>query len=231
MDAGTRRMIGLIFICVVFLVLIVMVWWNLEKMNKSLIRDTAIETAASYIDIIESFRSLYTSEVVGNVPKDHVTVTHNYNDLENAIPLPATLTIKLAEQVTRPGSGFSIALFSEYPFPWRKRTLDSFEKRALDTINTKPSESYIEWVIKDGREILRYARADLMREPCVPCHNTHPDSPKIDWKVGDVRGILSVTLPVDRPKTESTGILKDLLLAVLLIGIIIFVVVSFLLRE
>ncbi len=51
------------------------------------------------------------------------------------------------------------------------------------------------------------------------------------WKVGDVRGILSVMLPVDRPKAETTGILKDRLLAVLLLGIFIFVAVSRLLRQ
>lgn len=29
-----------------------------------------------------------------------------------------------------------------------------------------------------------------MKEGCVACHNTHPESPRKDWKVGDVRGIV-----------------------------------------
>ena len=33
-----------------------------------------------------------------------------------------------------------------------------------------------------------------MGPACVACHNTHPDSPKRDWKVGDVRGIQEVTI-------------------------------------
>jgi PAS domain S-box-containing protein len=33
-----------------------------------------------------------------------------------------------------------------------------------------------------------------MRQACVSCHNTHPDSPRRDWKVGDVRGIQEVTV-------------------------------------
>jgi class 3 adenylate cyclase len=36
-----------------------------------------------------------------------------------------------------------------------------------------------------------------MGEACVACHNTHPDSPKRDWKVGDVRGIQEVTVATD----------------------------------
>jgi PAS domain S-box-containing protein len=33
-----------------------------------------------------------------------------------------------------------------------------------------------------------------MRKACVTCHNAHPDSPKRDWKVGDVRGIQEVSV-------------------------------------
>ena len=37
--------------------------------------------------------------------------------------------------------------------------------------------------------VLRFAVADVMTsESCVACHNTHPNSPKKDWKLGDVRG-------------------------------------------
>jgi signal transduction histidine kinase len=44
---------------------------------------------------------------------------------------------------------------------------------------------------------LRYATADLMRAACVDCHNTHPDSPKSDWKVGDTRGVLEIRQPLE----------------------------------
>ena len=37
-----------------------------------------------------------------------------------------------------------------------------------------------------------------MGEVCVSCHNSHAESPKHDWKVGDVRGIqeISVVQPI-----------------------------------
>jgi hypothetical protein len=34
----------------------------------------------------------------------------------------------------------------------------------------------------------------IMTAGCVKCHNSHPDSPKRDWKVGDVRGIQEVVV-------------------------------------
>ncbi len=51
--------------------------------------------------------------------------------------------------------------------------------------------------------MLRYATADRMRQACVNCHNSHPDSPKTDWKEGDVRGILEVDLPMVAAQTET----------------------------
>ena len=45
--------------------------------------------------------------------------------------------------------------------------------------------------------MLRFATADLMRPSCINCHNTHPETPKNDWKVGDVRGVLEVVQPID----------------------------------
>ena len=37
-----------------------------------------------------------------------------------------------------------------------------------------------------------------MAQACVNCHNSHPESSKVDWKVGDVRGIqeVSITEPI-----------------------------------
>jgi methyl-accepting chemotaxis protein len=37
----------------------------------------------------------------------------------------------------------------------------------------------------------------MVAEGCVSCHNSHPDTPKNDWKLGDVRGVLEVTMPID----------------------------------
>ena len=37
-----------------------------------------------------------------------------------------------------------------------------------------------------------------MQPSCLGCHNTHPDSPKRDWKVGDVRGVVEIIAPLHR---------------------------------
>ena len=46
--------------------------------------------------------------------------------------------------------------------------------------------------------MLRYATADVMKATCVACHNSHPDSPKKDWRVGEMRGVLALSYPLDQ---------------------------------
>ena len=41
---------------------------------------------------------------------------------------------------------------------------------------------------------VRWASPVIMAQACVSCHNTHPESLKRDWKVGDVRGLQEVTI-------------------------------------
>ncbi|MGQ9873190.1 c-type heme family protein [Leptodesmis sp.] len=80
-----------------------------------------------------------------------------------------------------------------------------------------------------GRLALRFAQADIMKPSCVSCHNAHPDSPKQDWKVGDVRGVLEITRPLDsfmaKTNTGLGGIFAALatlsLLALVGVGLVI----------
>jgi hypothetical protein len=63
--------------------------------------------------------------------------------------------------------------------------------------------SYYEFGEVDGKPLLRYARAQIMKQSCVECHNREPTSPKRDWVEGDVAGVLSITRPLARD-IEST---------------------------
>lgn len=49
------------------------------------------------------------------------------------------------------------------------------------------------------------------------CHNTYPGTPKTDWKVGNVRGILEITQPVDTVTKHLRHGLKET--SLLLVGL------------
>lgn len=171
---------------------------NVLQLERDLVEGLAIEEAARYSDALREFRTLYTSEVVERAMAHGTQITHDYEEYPGALPLPATLSMLLGKRLTK-SQGGDVRLYSDVPFPWRARQeqpLDSFQSMALETLRNDPSSPVLQFEDRDGVMIVRYATADLMRASCVECHNTHPDSPKRDWVVGDVRGVLEVSRPV-----------------------------------
>ena len=53
---------------------------------------------------------------------------------------------------------------------------------------------------------------------CVSCHNTHPDSPRIDWKLGDVRGVLEIIRPLDSIIAQTRAGLRETFALMALLG-------------
>lgn len=147
---------------------------------------------------IREFRMLYTNEVVTNLNQHVVEVRHDYAQVDDAVPLPATLTMMFIERILQAEILESARLYSEFPFPWRKSiVLDDFERDALAALKLKPDAPFMRIEKNNGQNLLRYATADIMGAACLSCHNTRPDSPKTDWKVGDVRGVLAVNVSLD----------------------------------
>ncbi len=175
--------------------------WNISHLSMNLVESQALQNAALYAQAIKEARTLYSSEAVDRLKATHgIIITHDYATKEAAIPLPATYLIKLGETLSEKNSGMSIRLYSDYPFPWRRKeggARDDFEREALRNLKQNPKQPFFRFEQFQGRPSLRYAQADLLKPSCVGCHNTHPDSPKKDWKVGDVRGILEITSPLD----------------------------------
>ncbi len=159
---------------------------------------TALEAAKSYSAAVSATRSYYSSNVVPRARNAGATVTHDYSQHEGAIPLPATLTIELGELVSQRSEDARFRLYSDHPFPWRTDggPRDSFESEAIAAIGRGGAEEYVKVESVAGRDTLRYAQGVRMGETCVGCHNLRPDSPKQDWKVGDVRGVQSVQIPL-----------------------------------
>ncbi|HXV61507.1 MAG TPA: response regulator [Vicinamibacteria bacterium] len=170
-----------------------------SRFQSRMIETMALENAAIYTQALAEFRTLYTSEVVERVRPLGVAITHDYATKEGAIPLPATLAIMLGQRIGEHGSGASAQLYSPYPFPWRADSSglrDDFAKNAWSTLNRETKKPFFAFEERQGRPYLRYATADLMRSACVDCHNTHPDTPKSDWKAGDTRGVLEIRHPL-----------------------------------
>jgi hypothetical protein len=166
-------------------------------------RQNAVATAvANARDIVGQFKLLrgyYTEHVVGKV-RAHSTmqVVWNHKKLPDAIPLPATLIHDMSELMSQRNGGARLLLYSAFPFPNRSsRVLDDFGREAVTQLTADPDRVFIRTERMDGEETIRVAVADRMSAPaCVACHNSDPQSPKRDWKLNDVRGVLEVQTPL-----------------------------------
>ncbi len=165
-----------------------------------LFRGMALQGTELQVLSIVALRQLYSTEVVERLRAYGIEATHDYHERQRAIPLPATLTMELGSKVTERREGAHLRLYSDYPFPWRKEggPRDEFEREALRAIRAEPDQAFYRFEPYEGRYSLRYALADRMTQNCVDCHNRRPDSPKRDWKVGDVRGVVEFIRPLDR---------------------------------
>lgn len=184
--------------------------WYLSHATNTLVQSAALQGMTLQAEALIELRNVYTSEVVDRVSGHDIEVTHDYQHKPGAIPLPATFTMELGRKISSHGSGMVVRLYSDYPFPWRKDggAHDDFEEQALKALRAHPQQPYYRFEDYQGRASLRYATADVMHAECVGCHNSRPDSPKHDWKVGDVRGVLELVRPLDSVVAQNRADLR-----------------------
>ncbi len=165
-------------------------------------------------------RKYYVQNIVKKVTAgSNMKPAIDHKNNPNAFPLPATMIHDLSALLKNEGT--TINLYSAYPFPNRQsRILDSFQTRAWDYLVKNPKSVFIEKVNTDGKSIVRVAVADTMvAEGCVSCHNSHPDTPRTGWKLGDVRGVLEIKSDISAQVSASvtTGLKIILVLIILLL--------------
>jgi hypothetical protein len=195
--------------------------WHLTRLNERLVRSTALEGAAQQAETLECLNDVYSEAVDRAMPKGKVLVTHDYAARKDALPLPATLTIDLGKSISeRSESGMQVRLYSDYPWKFRKDRAppDEFETEALRKLRENPDDPVYTFENYQGRPVLRYAIARRLRESCLGCHNKDKvNSPKLDWKVGDVRGVVEIIRPLDRDEARARAGLRE---TFILVGIV-----------
>ena len=183
--------------------------WYLSHNTRLQTLDAATDSAVATIEQFKALRGYYTAEVVAKVKKSSamkVAVDHAAAD---AIPLPATMIHDLSARLSKSDSGVRLRLYSSHPFPSRRdRKLDEFAKEAVTFLTATPDGTFVRMDTIDNQRVVRVGKADRMvAEACVSCHNTHPDSPKRTWAMGDVRGVLEVIVPVEKQLTASSSLI------------------------
>ena len=154
--------------------------------------------------VLDSDRAIYTKKVVGRlVKKDKVIKASEHFMDDKALPLPAQMFRMGAENVAdrisgNPDVNFSYSLQSLWPINSQNAPKTKAEKAGLKYIVDNPGMNYYSEEKLGGKKYFTAVYPDVGVAPvCVSCHNKHKDSPKTDFKIGDVMGGVVIRIPVD----------------------------------
>lgn len=182
-----------------FALLTVIFFWifkltMLDHMKSDMV---SAEKVASYIHaILEANRNNYTDNVVVKLQKDGIEAHEHWKD-ERGVPLPAQYLMESGRLVSLKNLNFAFRLASLTPiYVWNGATTD-LERQALAAVEKDPSRPHYGFIKKNGLRMFQAVYADrAVSQACVDCHNAHPNSPRRDYKLGDVMGGIIITFPV-----------------------------------
>ncbi len=178
-------------------------WLDLRNLSS----EALTRQATDLNGMISEIRSYYGRNVIGRIQENAgiATPAHNYEEISGGVPIPATLSIELGSIIGSKAERVRYRFVSDEVFAGRApHQLDAFEVAALATLRKnagQAAQSVTEITGSFLKREIRMAVPVVMGQSCVSCHNKHPQSPRNDWKVGDVRGIQAIT--IDQPLAEN----------------------------
>jgi methyl-accepting chemotaxis protein len=207
---------------ITLLIVVGVIWATMPRLMES----TAVHDAyLANQQVAAQFKTIrgYYSEFVVNKALQTGTIkaSHDHQGKDGVIPIPATLMHDISALLAT--SDTSVSLYSIYPFPGRRdRKLDEFQTEAWNFLVANPKAVFSREVVQNGRHIVRTGVADTMSaQSCVNCHNADPNSPKRDWNLGDVRGVLEVASVIDPQIAHGTQISHLIVLCAIIAGILL----------
>ncbi len=155
----------------------------------------AMKLAEVITEQVATDRAYYAKNVVAKLKSENPDFQAGvgYHDISGAIPPPATFVRETSEALGD-SAGYRYELLSEWNINKEKGLHNSFETEAWKSLSRNPNTPYVEFISTGSGVEYRYATADIASsQSCVSCHNSHTDSLKKDFKIGDLMGILVVS--------------------------------------
>jgi len=173
--------------------------------------------------LFDEFRRIYIEEMLPKMQAAGLGVSLRHRESATDLPMPADIVQSLGHRLSQNEPGYQAQLYSDQPFSWRiaERDLDAFQREALDFLRRHPDQVFAREGMVNGVPVLRYAKADVMQPACLVCHNSLRGTPRSDWQVGDVRGVLEISVPRRNWYSAATEVLNKtfgLLLILVLLG-------------
>lgn len=163
--------------------------------------------------VMEADRTVYTKNVVNRLIKEQKLeivdpeskepapfgASEQWKSEHGKLPLPAQMFRMGAERVTDKNVGFTYALLSKWPINKQNKPKTELETKALEAIDANGGkEPFYGTEELGGTKYFTGVYADVgVASACIDCHNDHTDSPRTDFKIGDVMGGVVIRIPLD----------------------------------
>lgn len=157
-------------------------------------------TVADYLRaVIMAHRHFYTLHIINRlVPSGVVEVSENWRT-KRALPLPVQLLQETSEIAELTGPDVRYRLVSLWPINKANAPSTEFERQALREVQARPNKPYYGTIERDGVQLFGAVYADVaVTKVCVECHNSHPNTPKSNFELGDVMGGLVISFPLGK---------------------------------
>jgi hypothetical protein len=157
------------------------------------------QKVADYVHaVLEADRTFYTTHVVNRMQEKGIVKAMEHWEQDNALPLPAQFLQHSGRLVAESGRGIRYRLIGLSPIYQRNAPATDFERNALETLRASPERPVTGLVSSGKKQYFQAIYADLaVSVACVSCHNSHPLSPKRDFKLNEVMGAIAITIPLE----------------------------------
>jgi hypothetical protein len=144
--------------------------------------------------VLSADREIYTRQVVHRLQNEEKVLKagEHWKD-DKLLPLPAQMFRMGAERAREQTKNFSYALLSLWPINKQNGPHTDAEKAGLQAVADHPEEnSYREETVAGVTYLTAVYPDRAVSEACVNCHNGHAESPRKDYKAGDVMGAVVI---------------------------------------
>ncbi|MEX0732178.1 MAG: DUF3365 domain-containing protein [Aquisalimonadaceae bacterium] len=148
--------------------------------------------------VMEADRTVYTRRVVQRLANEEkvITASEHWAD-DKALPLPAQMFRFGSEAVAEKTDAFSYTLQSLWPINEHNAPKTSMEEEGLKYLVDNPGENFYGEETLGGVTYFTAVYPDVAVSPaCVSCHNEHRDTPRTDFKIGEVMGGVVIRVPL-----------------------------------
>jgi len=134
----------------------------------------------------KAFRTVYAKQIIAQAARSNVKPDENWTQNDHGIMLPA----QFLKAAGRELDDFELSLIGLTPIYKENLPKTKAEEEALKKLMANPATGVL--TFEDGNLFKGLAVDLAIADSCVACHNTHPSSPKRDYKKGDVMGAIVV---------------------------------------